>query len=238
MSKIFDAYKKRLSEAPEIGLEISRAGKFPLYPPLKPSQMDEFGKLANQLLRIKMPGRGGIVSFASSAPQEGSSYVSFHAASMLAQIYDQKVAWVDCNFLSPQSKLLGSRNIPLSDLLQDPSQIDEMPIDNNPMLISAGADLSRTKSLFADENYGVFLEKMSSRFDYVVLDLPPVLKCNDSALIALGSDGLLLIIEHKYLKWEVINHGAQSLKEKGVKILGTVINRRQFDLPKAIYDRL
>jgi Mrp family chromosome partitioning ATPase len=238
MSKIFDAYKKRLEDTPELAGEISRAGKFPLFPPLKSSQLDEFGNLVNQLLRLKSEGRGMVLSFACSAPGEGASYVSFQAASMLAQMYDQKVAWVDCNFLSPQAKLIGSRNTPLSDLLQDPHLVRGMAHDNNPFLIPAGAVLSSQKSLFTTEHYHKFIENIRGEFDFVLLDLPPILKCTDSALMAIRTDGLLLVIEHKYLKWEVINHGAQSLKEKGVKILGTVINRRQFDLPKAIYDRL
>lgn len=56
--------------------------------------------------------------------------------------------------------------------------------------------------------------------------------------MAAGADGFLLVIEQKYLKVEVINHGIQGLRDKGVHLLGTVINRRTYDLPKVIYDRL
>ncbi len=80
--------------------------------------------------------------------------------------------------------------------------------------------------------------ELNQIFDFVILDLPPVLKSTDTALIGRNTDGLLLVVEQKFLKWEVINHGVDSLREKDVKILGSVINRREFELPKVIYDRL
>jgi len=40
------------------------------------------------------------------------------------------------------------------------------------------------------------------------------------------------------LKWEVIKSGIDSLREKDVPVLGAVINRRRYELPKFIYDRL
>ena len=56
--------------------------------------------------------------------------------------------------------------------------------------------------------------------------------------MAAGADGLLLVIEQKYLKREIVEHGLRILQDKGVQVLGTVINRRQYLLPKIIYDRL
>ena len=46
------------------------------------------------------------------------------------------------------------------------------------------------------------------------------------------------MIEQKFLKWEVVEHGLRALRDKGVQVFGSVINRRTFALPKIIYDRL
>ena len=46
------------------------------------------------------------------------------------------------------------------------------------------------------------------------------------------------LLNKKFLKWEIVQHGVDVLREKGVQVLGSVINRREFVLPKIIYDRL
>ena len=90
----------------------------------------------------------------------------------------------------------------------------------------------------AATNYQDVLAELSARFDFVIVDIPPVLDSPETGLMALGGDGLLLVIEQQYLKWEIVSHGLQMLRGKGVQVLGSVINRRKFTLPKVIYDRL
>jgi len=49
---------------------------------------------------------------------------------------------------------------------------------------------------------------------------------------------MMLVIRQRFLKREVVGHGIDSLRAKSVNVMGAVINRRTFDLPKVIYDRL
>jgi receptor protein-tyrosine kinase len=238
VSKIFDAYRKKVGNLSDLSLEIGKAGSISLYPSPEGSQKDDFNKLANRLLGLRLENRGTVLTFGSSAMGEGSSFVSYHTACYLAAVYHQQVVWIDGNFKSPQVKLMGQDRRTFSSLLQDPEIVDDLIASDNPLLIPGGSNLQEARGLLADKNYGQLLENLARRFDFVILDLPPVLNSTDTALMAAGSDGFLLIIEQKYLKVEVIEHGIQGLKDKGVHMLGTVINRRTYDLPKVLYDRL
>jgi Mrp family chromosome partitioning ATPase len=238
VSKIFDAYRKKVGDLSDISLEIGKAGSISLYPSPEGSQKNDFNKLANRLLGLRLENRGTVLSFASSASGEGASFVSYNTALYLATVYHQKVVWIDANFLAPQVKLMGQDRNTFSSLLQDPEKVDDLVASDNPLLISGGSNLQKARGLIADRKFGQLLNNMTRRFDFVILDLPPVLNSTDTALMASGSDGFLLVIEQKYLKVEVIEHGIQGLKDKGVHLLGTVINRRTYDLPKVIYDRL
>jgi len=238
VSKIFDAYRKKVGGLTDLSLEIGKAGSISLYPSPQGNQKEDFNKLANRLLGLRMENRGTVLSFASSAAGEGASFVSYNAAMYLATVYHQKVAWVDANFMNPQTKLLGRDRNAFSSLLKDPDKVDDLITSDNPMLIAGGGNLHEARGLVADRRYGELLSNLTRRFDFVILDLPPVLNSTDTALMAAGSDGFLLVIEQKYLKVEVIEHGIQGLRDKGVLLLGTVINRRTYDLPKIIYDRL
>lgn len=238
MSKIYEAYRRQDGAAIDLGAYLRRAGNISLFPPVNASQSLEFNKLVNRLLGLRRSDRGAFFAFASSAPGEGASFVSYHVACLLAEAYEQKVAWVEGNFLSPQRKLLGSDLSDFARLLEDPRRADDLPQYPSPLLIPAGPNLASARRHFADENYPAVIAAMESRFDFTIMDLPPILKTTDTALMALKSDGLVVVIEQKLLKWEVIKEGIRSLEETGVPVLGAVINQRRFDLPKALYDRL
>jgi protein-tyrosine kinase len=251
MSKIFDAYKKSLDAPPsvddappsvereqtEFKAKLTPPGP-PLFPALGTIQMGEMDKLASRLLPIKGVDKGVVLGFASSTSGEGASFVSFHAAMVLAQTYGQKVIWIDANFLSPQESLINDSNLSLGDLLYDPSLASTLGHRNNPLVIPAGRNLLGRRGLFASDSYRNLLDILSRQFDYTILDFPAILKTTDTALMAAETDGLLLVVEQKYLKREVINYGVQGLIEKGVQVLGTVLNKRKFELPKTIYNRL
>jgi Mrp family chromosome partitioning ATPase len=239
MSKIFDAYKKVAGETPDMAMEVGRAGAPALFPAPDGAQGSEFSKLANHLLSFKGEGRGVILAFASSAAGEGASFVSYNAALTLATSYRQRVAWIDGNFVSPQKKLRRhSGPATLCSLVAAPDSVPGLVLDENPLLLPGGGTAAEIQGHLASPGFSQMLQRMSELFDFTILDLPPILSSADSALMGAHADGLLLVVERKFLKTEVIEHGLRDLREKGVRVLGTVINRRTFDLPKFIYDRL
>ncbi len=238
MSKIFDAYRKQLGDVSDLVVEVGKAGSISLFPSPEGRQRDDFHRLANRLLDLRVGRTGSVLSVASSARQEGASYVSYNVAVYLATMFSQKVAWLDVNFLSPQGRLMGLEADDLGHLLQDPGRALEMTVAGNPHLIACGDGLKSAKGLLAGPRFGELLQVLRGRFDFVFLDLPPVLESPDTPLIAANTDGLLLVIEQKFLKREVIGHGLETLREKGVTLVGSVINRRSFELPKVIYERL
>jgi len=238
MSKIFDAYRKRAGASVDLTQEIGRAGAVSLFPAPVERQQADFNQLANRVLSLRSESRGAVICFAATASGEGASYVSYNAAMALAQTYRQDVVWIDGNFLSPQAKLLDRNQPTFSTMLQDPEQVDNLVVDGNPLLLGAGPNLTGSKGLLAGVKYVEMLGRLTRRFDFVIMDLPPVLETRDSALMAAGGDGMLLVIEQKYLKREIVEHGLRILQDKGVQVLGSVINRREYLLPKIIYDRL
>lgn len=238
MSRIFDAYKKQGEVVVDLAREVSQIGFKPLFPSPTEVQQADFYKLSNRLLGVRSGSNASVLGFASTTSGEGASFVSYNAAVILAQVYHQKVAWVDGNFLSPHAKLNAGDGIKFGSLLQDPNQVEGMQVDINPFPIGAGIDLTKAKGLLASEKYSQVIDGLARRFDFVIIDFPPVLETSETALMAARCDGFLLVIEQKYLKWEVVEHGLGALREKDVRVLGSVINRREFSLPKIIYDRL
>lgn len=238
MSKIYEAYRKRAGEDPDLSLEIGRIGTVALYPMPDATQQGEFNQLANRLLGLKLDDRGAVVSFASTASGEGASFVSYNTALMLATVYHQKVCWIDANFQSPQKQLMHVDGPSLATLLQHPDKLSELRPTGNPTLVPGGINMTAARGLFADQKCHDLMRALGQRFDFTLIDLPPVLSTTDTALMAAATDGLTLVIEQRFLKREIITHGMEDLRAKSVRVLGAVINKRSYDLPKVIYDRL
>ncbi len=232
MTIINQALKKRGVNFSEMGERLKQAGNLHLYPPPHESQQEEFAKLCLRLLSNKKGVRGSVIGLASSASGEGSSFISFNLASILGYVYQQKVAWIDGNFRSPQMQLQGYRGPTFVDLLKNPKLADELPSDPSQMtLVSGGDNLRDVRAFFTESNYSDLLAVMASNFDFTIIDLPPVLENQDTALMAKGTDGILLVVAQRQLKFESIRSGVHSLQEVGVHLLGAVMNRREFDLP-------
>lgn len=238
MSKIFQAQKMKSETFAEPALDVPKAGATVLFPAPRESQKDDFNRLAQQALGIRNKEMGTTLFFASSTSGEGASFISYNLAVTLAEVYSQKVVWIDANFLSPQKSLVVPGKTTLSDMLRSPDLLESLIPSGNPFLISGGKELMGARGLVAGDNYHIVLNGLAQRFDFVIVDIPPVLDSPETGLMALGGDGLLLVIEQRYLKWEIINHGIRVLRGKGVQVLGSVINRREFTLPRMIYDRL
>jgi Mrp family chromosome partitioning ATPase len=238
MSKIYEAYRKRVGDMPDLTIEMGRVGTVALYPMPDATQQAEFSQLANRLLDQKRDDRGAVIAFASTASGEGASFVSYNAALMLATVYHQKVCWIDANFQTPQKQLAHAEGPTLATLLQNPDRLAELRPAGNPHLVPGGLNLTAVRGLFADEKGADLMRGLSGRFDFTLVDLPPVLSTTDTALMATATDGLTLVIEQRFLKREIIGHGMEALRAKSVRVLGAVINKRSYDLPKVIYDRL
>lgn len=238
MSKIYEAYRKRVGDLPDLTVELGRVGTVALYPMPDATQQGEFSQLANRLLDHKRDESGAVIAFASTAAGEGASFVSYNAALMLATVYHQKVCWIDANFQTPQKALAHAEGPSLATLLQNPERLAELRPTGNPTLVPGGLNLQAVRGLFADQKCQDLVRGLRLRFDFTLIDLPPVLSTTDTALMATATDGLTLVIEQRFLKREIIGHGMEALRAKSVRLLGAVINKRSFDLPKVIYDRL
>ena len=53
MSKIYEAYRKRVGDDPDLTIELGRVGTVALYPMPDAAQQAEFSQLANRLLNLK-----------------------------------------------------------------------------------------------------------------------------------------------------------------------------------------
>ena len=63
------------------------------------------------------------------------------------------------------------------------------------------------------------------RYDYVVIDTPPMMNLIDAAIIAEEADGAVLVVESGNISYRIAQRVKDQLEKSGCRILGAVLNR-------------
>lgn len=237
MSKILAAMQKSSPKGVDFTQRLQTIDRGNLFPLPEEGQIREFEQLANSLINLHDGQRGKTVVFASTYSGEGSSYVSYNCARYLTLLLDRKVAWIDGNFRNPHQKLL-RQDLNFFDLLTDPQSLPLLSKDPELVVIGNGKKPGKTMDLVTGPNYHKLIEHLQDNFYFTIIDSAPIMESVEVAHLAHGSLGMVLVVESRRLKFEVIRHGIEKMRSQNVEVLGTVLNKRSFHLPDFIYKRL
>lgn len=81
--------------------------------------------------------------------------------------------------------------------------------------------------LLESEDFRAFIERISKRMDYVILDTPPIGIVRDSEIIAGVTDAAVIVIRQDEVRAAEINDAVDLLDDTGVSVLGGVLNREK-----------
>ena len=95
----------------------------------------------------------------------------------------------------------------------------------NLYVCTAGPIPPNPSELLAADRLREVLDTVRSRFDYVLLDSPPVLPVADAVILGSLVDGIVICARAGVLQREDAKHCGERLRYAGLKILGTVLNR-------------
>lgn len=237
MSKILEAMRRTEPGGIDFGFKLATLDQAALFPVPPKSQMAEFEQLSNALIERHDGTTGQVVTFASTVSGEGTSYVSYNVARHLSYMLDRKVAWVDANFRAPQRRLPAD-GATFKGLLQNPGAFKDLKRAGNLVLVPHGDETIKSVDLLSGESYPTLLDIFQRNFYFTILDAPPILSSVDVAHLAAPTLGLVLVIESRRLKHEIIRHGLDTLATQKVNVLGSVLNKRIFDIPGFLYRKL
>jgi Mrp family chromosome partitioning ATPase len=85
------------------------------------------------------------------------------------------------------------------------------------------------------ERFRDVLTVLKKKYRYILVDSPPVIPFNDATRICEVTDGVVLVVESERTRSEVVDHALDRLKSAGADILGIILNKREFHIPKGVY---
>ena len=69
------------------------------------------------------------------------------------------------------------------------------------------------------------MEKAKGKYDYIIIDTPPMANLIDGAIIAGQCDGAVIVIESGTISYHLAQKVKAQLEKSGCRILGAVLNR-------------
>jgi len=226
------------SSKDELGIDyhLETMAEQPLFPRPGKRQIVEFERLADSLLNMSDEIGGKSVVFTASVRGEGCSFVSYNVARHLSTMVEGKVAWVDGNFVAPQLKILG-HGIGFKTLLKEPERTAEIATGPDFVTIPHGAGEVKRTQLLSNERYDKLIKSLNSTFDFTIIDAPAITESVDVGRFARPTMGVVLVVESRRLKYEVIQNSIDSIRSQGGRVLGTVLNRQTYDIPDIVYKK-
>ncbi len=79
------------------------------------------------------------------------------------------------------------------------------------------------------------MRSLTSQFDLVIVDLPPVSEGMLAPSLARGLDGVVLVVEAERTRAHALRAARKSIEACGGKIIGVVLNKRRYHIPEFIY---
>ncbi len=164
----------------------------------------------------------------SSAAGEGKSITILNLAISFAQT-GQKVLLIDADMRRPSlAKLLIEKPAPgLSNVLAGLNNEDEAirkGIYENLDIMFAGDLPPNPSELLGSENMQRMLERVEKRYDYILVDLPPVGVVTDACVVANSLDGVLFLVRQNSTERDAIKYSIKQLELSGANLMGFVFN--------------
>lgn len=182
-------------------------------------------------LSVSVPKKShGVSIMATSAyPEDGKTTVTVNLALMFA-VSNAKVVLVDADIRKGRvAKYFKRKSAPgLSDCLSGQATLDEVihnsHINDNLSYITCGTHSPRPYELLESEEMRNLMEELKLRFDYVIIDTPPVLLISDALALAPMTDGAVLVCRHQVSFVSDISRALNQLKFAKANVLGVIVN--------------
>lgn len=162
----------------------------------------------------------------SSSAGEGKTYTAANLAVALAKT-GTRVALVDCDLRRPQlGPLLGLDSaVGLTSVLIGKVTLDEaLQSFGRVSFLASGPIPPNPTEVLQTQVARDLLQELSSRFDVVIIDAPPLLPVIDAGILATSVDGVLLVAHQGKTRRDELAEARRRLGAVGARVFGVVLN--------------
>ncbi len=171
-----------------------------------------------------------IVMVTSSGPGEGKSTTARRLAETFAAS-GSRVLLIDADLRKPNLHRLAGSNggKGLTSVVLGEVELSEavVPVEGMEGLdvLPSGPLPPNPPELFGKESFAALLKEARERYEWIVVDTPPVISVTDPVVCSPLADMVLMVIQYGRLDRKVVVGALRQLARAGARVVGAVLNR-------------
>jgi Mrp family chromosome partitioning ATPase len=203
------------------------------------AEVDQF----RQGIESALPGPKRRVLMSSATAGEGVTTLTLFVGISLARRAGRSVCVVDANLRSGGlTRWLGLEGqLGVSDVCQGladwPDALRATDVEGL-YVAGTGRAGGEPAVLLGGREGQQMAASLSTRFDFVLIDGGRTLGQVEASLIAPSVDGTVLVVRANHTKREVLAKAEAEIRSHGGRVVGSILNRRTYPIPEAVYRRL
>jgi capsular exopolysaccharide synthesis family protein len=177
-------------------------------------------------------GDNKVLMFTSSFRGEGKTTASLNFAAAVAQDRSRRVLAVDADLREPKvHALLGMPpGRGFGDLVTSDAPVESVvvstPIPGLSAILCGEVPPNPAELMGSERTLQVFAE-LKSKYDFVVVDTPPVLPVADTIHMAAYADGVVMIVEAARTSRKKIRRSVHLLNNANASVMGFLLNKTE-----------
>jgi capsular exopolysaccharide synthesis family protein len=199
---------------------------------------EAYQTLRTSLLFSRKSRASNAVLVTSAGPQEGKSQTTVQLARTLASA-GERVVVIDCDLRRPtiHQRLEVAREHGVTNFILSPDDdlgaYLKVTATPNLSAITCGPIPPNPAEVFGHERFIALLQELKRRFDWVLIDSPPVVSLADASILSSMADVVMFVIKHNGNDKELVRRSVATLRKVTPHVVGAVLNN--VDLERSHY---
>ena len=105
----------------------------------------------------------------------------------------------------------------------------------NLSLLTAGREHDQASRLIRSQRFDLMMNQLPKHFDYVIADAGSLMDGSDVSILASKFDGGVMVVEGEETRWQVAQIVSDRFISAKGNLIGAVLNRRKYYIPKWAY---
>jgi polysaccharide biosynthesis transport protein len=202
-------------------------------------------KLAMDAGNLDRPNK--VIGFTSSLPNEGKSTIVTAVAQLIGQV-GSKVIVVDCDLRNPclSRALTKNSDHGIVEVMSGRRSLEDVvwrELTTNFTFLPVGNNVkfSHTSQILASDLTKKFFDNLRQRYDYVIVDLPPLAPIVDVRATSKFIDSYFMVVEWGETKVDVVQHALSTADTVYDNLNGVILNKtnmnslRRYDIHRDKY---
>lgn len=189
--------------------------------------VEAYNTVRTNLLFLLSQHNGKVVTISSPSASEGKSTTAVNVAIAFSQL-GSRTLLIDADLRRPSThkKLHIENDKGLSSVLVGFCEVNEAIKTINPHfdVLPSGPIPPNPSEMLASESMDKLIEQLKDKYDYIIVDTPPVNIVSDALLIAPRTDGIIMVIRDFTTCHDDFKSAITSIEFAEIRILGVVLN--------------